>query len=92
MTALILGATSPIARAIAAQYAAAGHAVYVAARDVDEAERIAADLHIRYEVTAVAGAFDAVSVEEHAAFIDRVHDAVGEVDVAVIAFGEMGEQ
>lgn len=92
MTALILGATSPIARAIGAQYAALGHSVFVAARDIDEATRVAADLKIRYEVDTAVGVFDALATDGHAAFLDEVHNTLGSVDVAVLAFGDMGEQ
>ena len=43
-TVLILGATSAIARATAAAFAARGAALYLASRDMDELERIAAEL------------------------------------------------
>lgn len=92
MTILILGATSPIAREIAAEYARAGHTLYLAARDHDEATRIADDLAIRFEVEARAGSFDALALDEHGAFVADVEDAVGPLDVAVLAFGAMGDQ
>lgn len=92
MSVLILGATSPIARATAAAYAAEGRAIYVAARDADEADRIASDLAIRFEVDAYSGTFDALEFDEHPAFVDEVEAAAGPIDVALIAFGTMGDQ
>jgi short-subunit dehydrogenase len=91
MSVLILGATSRIARELANRYAERGQAVFVAARDADEAERIAADLRVRHGVRAVAGAFDATDFDGHPQFVARVAAAVGDVDVAVAAFGDMGE-
>ncbi len=92
MTALILGATSPIARYVAAEYAAAGHTIYLASRDRDETERIASDIAIRFDTTAVADEFDALDLEGHEAFVDRVEEHVGPVDVCIVAFGMMGDQ
>lgn len=92
MSVLILGATSRIAQQLAHRYAETGRAVYIAARDVAEAERVAADLRVRYESTAIAGAFDATDFEGHTAFVERVIESVGPIEVAVVAFGEMGDQ
>ncbi|MCA9539829.1 MAG: SDR family oxidoreductase [Myxococcales bacterium] len=92
MSVLILGATSRIGQQIAHRFAEAGHPVYVAARDVAEAERIAADVRIRHQAEAQAGAFDATDFDGHAALLDRVEAAVGAIEVAVLAFGEMGDQ
>ncbi len=92
MSVLILGATSRVARELAHRYAEAGLAVAVAARDVDEARRITADLAIRREVPAQAYAFDATDFDSHAPLLDAVEDALGPIEVAVVAFGDMGDQ
>lgn len=92
MSVLILGATSPIARAVADEYARAGQTVFVAARDEEEAGRIAADVAIRHDTTTDSGSFDALALDEHDAFIADVESRVGPVDVAVLAFGAMGDQ
>ena len=92
MPVLILGATSRIAQAIAAEYAAAGETLYLAARDADEAERIAADLRVRHSATAIAAAFDARDFESHPALIAAAAEAMGGIDIAIVAFGETGEQ
>lgn len=91
MSVAVFGATSRIARELCLRYAEAGHAVYVAARDVAEAERIASDVRVRTGVRAVAGAFDALAMAGHPAFVAEVEREVGPLDVAVLAFGDMGE-
>ena len=92
MAVLILGATSPIARAVADRYGARGQNLCLAARDIDEAERIASDLRIRHDVTTHAVTFDALDVDEHEACVDEAENSVGPVDTALIAFGYMGDQ
>lgn len=92
MSVLILGATSRIAQRLAHQYAAAGDAVFVAARDAAEAERTAADVRVRHGGQAAAGGFDAVDFDSHPAFLDAVEAEVGPIDVAILAFGFMGDQ
>lgn len=92
MSVLILGATSRIAQQLAHRYAAAGHAVYVAARDEAEAATIAADLRVRHQVRSASGAFDALDFDSHPALVEAVEMAVGPIEVAVLAFGDMGTQ
>jgi decaprenylphospho-beta-D-erythro-pentofuranosid-2-ulose 2-reductase len=69
---LILGATSAIARATAAAFAARGAALYLASRDADELQRSAADLRLRYDVEVHHGLFDAETTESHEAFFKSV--------------------
>ncbi len=92
MSVLILGATSPMAREVATRYAERDRAVYLAARDVEEAERIASDLRIRHEVETAAGHFDAREFEAHGGLVDEVVDELGPIEVCLIAFGYMGDQ
>ena len=92
MSVLILGATSPIARELAREYAADGEAVYAAARDAEEAERIASDLHIRYDVPTASGHFDALEFDRHEAFVEEVEEKLGPIEVALVAFGDMGDE
>ncbi|MDX9720000.1 MAG: SDR family oxidoreductase [Myxococcota bacterium] len=91
MSVLILGATSPIARAMAAVYAAEGLSLCVAARDTDEAQRIAADLELRHGVRAQGMHFDALDFESHPAFVEQVEQELGPIEVAFVAFGELGD-
>lgn len=92
MAVLILGATSPIARAVARLYAERGETVCLAARDEDEADRIAADLEIRHRIDAYSLPFDARQFESHRQLVDRAEKMAGPIDVALLAFGAMGDQ
>jgi len=89
---LILGATSAIARATAAAFAAKGHTLYLAARDMDELRRSAADLHLRYGVEVRYGLFDAEQTETHATFLQTVIEEMQGLHGVVLAFGYLGDQ
>ena len=89
---LILGATSAIARATAAAFAARGAAMYLASRDEDELKRIAADIHLRYGVEAHHGLFDAEAIDTHEAFFKSVVAAMPNLSGVVLAFGYLGDQ
>lgn len=91
-TVLVLGATSPIARAIAREYARGGARVALGARDQDEAGRLAADLRVRFGVASQAYPFDARRFGEHPDFVRRVIADNGPIDVAVVAFGDLGDR
>ena len=91
MNVLILGATSPIARAVAQEYAERGYNLYVACREEERAEEIARDLVVRHDVRALGGHFDATELDAHERFIEGVEQELGPIDVALVAFGEMGE-
>ena len=56
---VIIGATSPIARAYAVDCAAAGKPVLLAGRNLEEIELIAADLRIRHRVPIAVERYDA---------------------------------
>lgn len=86
---LILGAASDMARAIARRFAAQGHAIQLAARNVDRLADDKADLETRYGVTVTLHAFDALDLESHAAFLA---DLPALPEIAVCAVGTMGTQ
>lgn len=88
---LILGATSPIARATANSLAKKGHPIFLAGRDEEELQRIASDIHIRYGVDTHYGRFDADQYDQHQLFLSDVIKKMGGIDGAVVAFGDMGE-
>jgi len=88
---LILGATSAIARGAACAFARRGHALYLAARDLPELERIAADLTIRYAVPVRCGVFDAEAYATHNDFLDGVVREMKGLSGVLLASGYMGD-
>lgn len=89
---LILGATSAIARATANAFAGKGCALYLASRDIDELQRIAADLRTRHGVEVRHGYFDAEAPESHGAFWQSVIEQMPGLSGVVLAFGFLGDQ
>lgn len=87
---LILGATSPIARAAAARLAERGDRLFLASSDLAECERVAQDLRIRYQATVRAGRFDALDPGSHAAFLDAAEAFLSQLDAVLSATGDMG--
>src|ERR1700688_1614345 len=93
MRILILGATSPIARALAAQFAREdGADLYLAARDTAEGDRVAQDLNVRSERAVHSGAFDAADFNGHPDFVRGVIERLGGLDGVVVAFGTLGDE
>lgn len=88
---LVLGATSAIARGTAAALARRGHPLYLAGRDETELARLAADLHIRYQVPVNYGSFDASDYESHSSFLARVLEAMGSLEGVLLAVGYLGD-
>lgn len=86
---LIAGATSPLARYMAYEFARLGDTLFLAARDSDELERIASDVRIRFGATVHTGRFDAAAVEEHNAFLQDVIRTLGGLDGVVWVAGTM---
>jgi len=89
---LILGATSAIASATAAAFAARGDALFLASRDEDDLRRIAADLRLRYGVEVHQGLFDAEATDSHETFFNSVIAAFPNLSGVVLAFGYLGDQ
>ncbi len=88
---LFLGATSSIARALAFCFARDGARLYLAARDVGEAARIAADLSVRAGAYVCSGAFEATDYERHAELIGRAAAKLGGLDGVALCFGTLGD-
>lgn len=92
MSLLVLGASSRMASRVAHRFAAEGHDIYLAALEEGAAEALAADLRVRYGVKAVGGSFDATDLDSHKPLLDQIEAVLGPVDVALLAFGFMGDQ
>jgi hypothetical protein len=86
---LILGATSGMARAIARAFAAEGHDIMLAARDVSRLEDDRADLVTRHGVEVSLHAFDALDLDAHGGFVAGLPELP---EIAVCAVGAMGTQ
>jgi NAD(P)-dependent dehydrogenase (short-subunit alcohol dehydrogenase family) len=89
---LILGASSPMAKAAAAAFAQQGDNLFLAEPVLAVAEREASDLAIRYGTEVYSGVFNADSPGEHGAFFASVLQAMGGLDGVVSAVGYMGDQ
>lgn len=87
---VIVGASSAIGRAAARRFAAAGHALVLCARDVDDADRTARDLALRHGVEATAMAFEASKDGLDPLWLDTlVAQAGGRLEGVVLAYGAM---
>jgi len=90
---LVLGASSPIARAVARRLAARGHALVLAGRDQGDLQATAADLAVRGAPRVEVLAFDAADTGAHAAFAARAAALAGAAPLSVLlAFALMPEQ
>jgi decaprenylphospho-beta-D-erythro-pentofuranosid-2-ulose 2-reductase len=90
---LVLGASSPIARAVARHVAERGRSVILAGRDLDDLRATAADLAIRGAPRVDVVPFDASDIGSHAAFAARCGELAGTAPLAVlVAFAFMPEQ
>ena len=88
---LIAGATSAIARALAARFAGRGARLHLLARDAAEVERIAADLRIRHGAAVTWSRFEAEDFDTHAALLDEAADAMGGLTGVVVVTGLLGD-
>jgi short-subunit dehydrogenase len=87
---VILGASSLIARAFAGLAGAAGHALVLAGRDVEELETIAGDLRLRSGQEVTVAACDVLDPESQAAFVESCAERAP--FNLFIAVGTMAEQ
>ena len=89
--ALILGARSAIAAALAERLAGNGWDLVLAARRCHRLEPVAADLRLRRQRQVDLLEFDALDLEAHAGLADRVRDTAGPFDLVACVFGYGGD-
>lgn len=89
---VVLGASSPIAKAFAHEVAARGDAVLLAGRDLEDLVRSARDIAIRHGVEAEALAFDALDADGHDDFVQACRRAGGDRLSVFLAVGDMPDQ
>lgn len=86
---LILGARSDIGMAVAHKFAAMGHPVQLAARNVSTLATDKTDLELRYNVPITLHEFDALACDTHEAFVSHLPELP---EIAVSAVGALGKQ
>ncbi|HYF33154.1 MAG TPA: SDR family oxidoreductase [Chitinophagaceae bacterium] len=87
-TALILGATSDMAIAIARKFASHRYDIQLAARNTESLKALQSDLNIRYNVQCTLHAFDALNYASHRDFFDQLQPRP---DVTICVFGYLGD-
>jgi decaprenylphospho-beta-D-erythro-pentofuranosid-2-ulose 2-reductase len=89
---VVLGATSPIARAVAGELAGRGHSLLLAGRDAGELERNAADLAIRHGGDVATVGFDARDAGATRKLLAAVEARTGgNLEGVVVAVGMLGD-
>jgi decaprenylphospho-beta-D-erythro-pentofuranosid-2-ulose 2-reductase len=86
---LILGASSDVAAALSAKFAAEKYSLTLAGRDEQKLSIMATDLNIRYRVPVAIVPFDALNFKSHLLFY---HSLQVKPDVAICVFGFLGNQ
>lgn len=89
---LIIGATSAIAEATARLYAARGATLFLVGRNAARLQAIADDLVVRGAAAAAAHVLDVDDWPAHGAMLDAARDALGGIDVALLAHGTLPDQ
>jgi decaprenylphospho-beta-D-erythro-pentofuranosid-2-ulose 2-reductase len=92
-SALVLGGTSDIGVATAkALVERRARTVVLAARDPDGCVPVVEQLHAAGATRVETVGFDALDTDSHASFVDGVFDRFGDFDLALVAFGVLGEE
>jgi decaprenylphospho-beta-D-erythro-pentofuranosid-2-ulose 2-reductase len=92
-TALVLGGGSDIAIATAKKLVASRcRTIVLAGRDPESFAAAAKELLEAGAPTVERIEFDALAPDSHRAFVDRVFELVGDVDLALVTFGVLGDQ
>lgn len=90
---LILGGSSEIGVATARALAGPRHArVVLAGRNPAALQQARAEVERAGASSVDVVAFDALATDTHQAFVDDVAERMGDIDVAVLAFGVLGDQ
>ena len=89
---LIVGATSAIAEHCARIWAARGDAIHLVARNEQHVQTIASDLKVRGASAATTYCTDLNNSDEHEELLNVADDAMGSVDIVLIAHGTLSNQ
>jgi short-subunit dehydrogenase len=89
---LILGANAGIGRALAAEFASHRHDLILAGRDMEELQALAADLHLRHNVSARAGKVDVSDFDALPSALAACVTAAGDsLEGVVLCAGYLGD-
>jgi short-subunit dehydrogenase len=89
---LLLGATSAIAQACAALLAETGAHLYLVARNAEKLEAMRCDLLLRGAASVTMAVADLKETALHRRILLAAARALGEIDLALIAYGVLGDQ
>lgn len=90
---VIIGATSTICRQVAIEIVKPNDRVCLAARNLSELARIAADLQIRNSPELIIiRQFDTDDFDAHQVLIDEINQCLGGMDVVLVGTGALGDQ
>lgn len=89
---LIIGATSAIATACARLWAAKGASLFLVGRDAEKLEAIANDLKVRGASAVHSFLMDVNEIAAHPAMLDAATEALGQLNIALIAHGTLPDQ
>jgi len=88
----IFGATSGIAECVGREYAKRGDCLYIVARDTQRLDAIARDLRVRGAAAVHTSGFRAEDRKSHGQLVADIWQALGQVDVALVAHGILPNQ
>ena len=89
---LIIGATSTIAEHCARIWAARGDELYLVGRNEAHLQTIATDLEVRGAYSVSMNCFNLNDMNRHVELLDVAENAMGSVDVVLIAHGTLSNQ
>ena len=89
---LIIGATSAIAEHCARIWATRGDELYLVSRNESHLRTIATDLKVRGASVMATNCVDLNDMDRHVEFLDTAENAMGDVDVVLIAHGTLPNQ
>ncbi|MDH3754869.1 MAG: SDR family NAD(P)-dependent oxidoreductase [Acidimicrobiia bacterium] len=89
-TALVLGGTSDIAVATLRRLAPTLERLVLAGRDIGALERVGSDVAACGDIAVETLEFDAAAPEHHAEVIESAAAFLGDIDLVLVAFGQLG--
>jgi len=89
---LIIGATSAIAQETAKRFAEGGDQLFLAGRNPEKLDVLAADLRVRGAARVASMALDLNDFDRHATLVDMTYEALGGLDTVLIAHGTLSDQ